>query len=161
MGTQLARQDLESMSLDQLAQYWTNLVFLLGIRPALEYIERADLSIAESIVLRYLGQGPQNVAAVATCLAITQSAASRSVDRLVHDGYVARQENPDDRRQKQLSLTPKGTALVEQITAALGDAAEPFLEVLNTVERAQLRTLLIRMLSEEGVCPVTAQVPEP
>lgn len=44
---------------------------------------------------------------------ISAPAASQLVDRLVQHGLVERTEDPNDRRAKQLTLTPKGRELIE------------------------------------------------
>lgn len=159
--TQPAEYDLKSLSLVKLIAAWTDLILLAGVRPMLEYMVKADLSLPESIVLRFLQHGPFNVADVAICISITQSAASRAVDRLVRDGYVERHENPDDRRQKQLTLTREGQALVDRINGAMGEAAAPMLGGLSDEEQDHLRVLLAKMISAPGACPMTPCAAEP
>jgi DNA-binding MarR family transcriptional regulator len=46
-------------------------------------------------------------------LEVTNAAASQMVDRLVQQGYLERTEDPDDRRVKQLRLTPEGVRMVQ------------------------------------------------
>ena len=46
-------------------------------------------------------------------LGITNAAASQMVDRLVGDGLLERSEDPDDRRAKIITLTPKGSNLIQ------------------------------------------------
>jgi len=77
-------------------EIWVNIVIWSGMQPAFEEMVHADLTFPESIVLRMLQRAPLSVADVAEGISITQSAASRVVDRLVHDGFVERQENPSD-----------------------------------------------------------------
>src|SRR5574337_736426 len=47
-------------------------------------------------------------------LSVTNAAASQMADKLVQQGLVERTEDPNDRRAKQLTLTPKGRALVQK-----------------------------------------------
>ena len=47
-------------------------------------------------------------------LGITNAAASQMVDRLVGDGLLERSEDPDDRRAKIITLTPKGSNLIQE-----------------------------------------------
>jgi DNA-binding MarR family transcriptional regulator len=59
--------------------------------------------------------GVLNNTAVAEALDVHISNASRMCDRLVQAGLLARRDAPSDRRQVELSLTPKGTALVDAV----------------------------------------------
>lgn len=61
--------------------------------------------------------GPQSIAAIASEVELTQTAASRMVDRLVKAGFLDRAENPGDRRQKLVTLTDKGAALLAELPA--------------------------------------------
>jgi MarR family transcriptional regulator for hemolysin len=47
-------------------------------------------------------------------LGITNAAASQLVDRLVNLGLLERTEDPRDRRGKQLTLSAKGRAVVQE-----------------------------------------------
>jgi DNA-binding PadR family transcriptional regulator len=69
------------------------------------------------------------------------------VDRLVREGLIRREENPEDRRQKQLTLTPEGAALSGEMETVFTDRLRPLLGVLDPAEQEQLRWLLARMLA--------------
>jgi MarR family transcriptional regulator, 2-MHQ and catechol-resistance regulon repressor len=45
---------------------------------------------------------------------LTPGSISVAVDRLVKRGPVSRKDHPDDRRVRQVELTPKGRALISQ-----------------------------------------------
>lgn len=57
-------------------------------------------------ILHYAG--PQSVSAIAGCVKLSAAATSHMVDRLVGMGMVERAEDPDDRRQKRVAITPAG-----------------------------------------------------
>jgi DNA-binding MarR family transcriptional regulator len=135
------------LTLEQLIPRWNRLVWWTGIRPMFRMMTEIDLSLAESVVMRSLQRGPLSVAEVGECLYISHSAASRAVDRLVRDGLVSRQENPDDRRQKQLTLTPKGEAMVGKMEGIVTAQMKPLVAALSEEEREQLRGLMARMLT--------------
>src|SRR2546428_4400370 len=111
-------EELETLSLSELFPYWSNILWQAGMVPMLQHLLQINLTMSESQVLRQLYQRSFTIADVADALSITQSAASRAVDRLVRHGYVSRRENPADRRQKKLGLTASGTALVENLNNA-------------------------------------------
>jgi hypothetical protein len=59
---------------------------------------------------------------------------------------VLREENPDDRRQKLLTLAPQGLALVGEMEGIVIDRLERMADVLSDDEREQFRTLMAQML---------------
>lgn len=71
--------------------------------------------------------GPQNIAAIAAEVELTPTAASRMVDRLVKAGFLDRTEKPGDRRQKLITLTCKGQALLAEFPAV---TTQSYAEVL-------------------------------
>jgi DNA-binding MarR family transcriptional regulator len=62
-------------------------------------------------------RGPQNVGSLAAELRVHPSTATRLCDRLVARGLVDRHPAPDSRREVQLTLTPRGRQLVDDVTA--------------------------------------------
>lgn len=55
--------------------------------------------------------------ALAKVLRVNASSAMRMVDRLLAAGLVTREENPNNRREVVLDLTPQGVATVRKVTA--------------------------------------------
>ena len=64
------------------------------------------------------------------------SATSRLVDGLVRRRLVERQEEPEDRRQRTLHLTPRGHALLRVVDRARADQFLNAVRPLPTAERA-------------------------
>jgi DNA-binding MarR family transcriptional regulator len=62
-------------------------------------------------------RGPVNLNGLSDDLQVNASTALRMIDRLLAAGLVTRQENPDDRREVLLGLTPAGSRLVRAVTA--------------------------------------------
>jgi DNA-binding MarR family transcriptional regulator len=126
---------------------WNRLFWWAGVRPMMQRMVEADLTLAESVVLRSLRRGPLTVAQAGACLMLSHSAASRAVDRLVRDGYLAREENPEDRRQKLLTLAPRGEDLLGEMEGIMVERLAGMIDVLDTDESAQFRSLLTRILT--------------
>jgi DNA-binding MarR family transcriptional regulator len=126
---------------------WNRLFWWAGVRPMMQRMVEADLTLAESVVLRSLRRGPLTVAQAGACLMLSHSAASRAVDRLVRDGYLAREENPDDRRQKLLTLAPRGEELLGEMEGIMVGRLAEMIDVLDVEESAQFRSLLTRILA--------------
>ena len=144
----------EDTPLELLLEVWIKQVLWSGIQPTFHEMVHANLTFAEMIVLRMLQHDSLSVADVAECMSITQSAASRAVDRLVHDGYVERQENPTDRRQKLLTLAPLGESLMNSIEAKVAHQAQPIVDALSAAERQQFGALLAKMIAFQDPCPI-------
>lgn len=135
------------MTLEELIPRWCRLVWWAGIQPVYQRMLEINLTLAESVVLRGLQRTSLTIAEVAQALCLSHSAASRAVDRLVNDGFVGRHENPDDRRQKLLTLTPEGAVLVRQMEAIFSERLQPMIATLSAGEREQLRSLIARMVA--------------
>lgn len=83
-------------------------------------------------------QGPTTVAQLAERLALSQSATSRLVDRLVHQGLVDREPDPHDRRQLTVGATSGGRAVVQRLIRRRRAAVEEVLATMSPVDRAAL-----------------------
>lgn len=144
--------DLERVPLQDLLLAWIDVSWWTGMQPVLRRMLELDLSLPEGMLLRTIMEGPMTIAEAAECLHVhAPSTASRVVDRLVRDGYIIRQEDPRDRRQKRLTLTPRGRAVVEEGEQIMGRRTIPMLDALDDAEREQFRRLLARMLR---ACPL-------
>ena len=79
------------------------------------------------------------MSALAEQLDIGLSSASGLVDRLVEHGYLERHEDPADRRQQQVLLTPAGAAVVERIRELNAELLRRLLAGLTDTELHSLR----------------------
>lgn len=152
---------LETLSLRELFLHWSYLLRQISMHPMFEQMIQIDLTMSESQVLNHLQHRSLTISEVAEYLLITHSAASRAVDRLVRDGFVSRAENPADRRQKQLLLTEKGTALLENLNSIWASGVERLVASLSSEEQEQFRLLIVHMMAaysdEAGPRPVDEQ----
>lgn len=140
-------EQLEELPLRQLLPYWSNLLWQTSVRPWIQKMSQIDLTVSESQILRHLQDQSLTIAEVAEYLSITHSAASRAVDRLVHDGFISRAENPTDRRQKKLLLTSSGAALLEDHSHTLIDGMERLIGSLSPGEQEVFRKLLAHIVA--------------
>ncbi|MEX2502037.1 MAG: MarR family transcriptional regulator [Trueperaceae bacterium] len=58
-------------------------------------------------------EGPQSIGSVAESIGLSLAATSHLIERLVQREFVTRTEDPRDRRQKRVELSPAGASLVE------------------------------------------------
>ena len=66
-----------------------------------------------SILMQLHHKGPCGMSEVSERFDISAAAASQLVDKLVQSGHLERAEDPNDRRAKNLRLTPSGAKLVD------------------------------------------------
>ena len=111
---------------------------------AREIVSHSGETPAALVVIGY-GTGPSNDS-LRRVLGLSHPGTVRLVDRLVKDGLVERRQG-EDRRAVALHLTPKGSALREELLSGRLAAVRPFVEVLPEAERAALRDTLRAMLS--------------
>ena len=89
--------------------------------------------------------GPQTIAELARGVVLSQTAASRMVERLVQNGLVERNEVPTDRRQKLVELTEAGTERLEDLQAFTVQMYAGLLEPLPQDLRNRLAAVLADM----------------
>ena len=86
----------------------------------MRYARDSGLSMQHLGLLHYLhhrGAG-RAVSDIGEDLGVTSAAASQMIERLVQQGLLARSEDPNDRRMRQIALTDKGRALAEESVRA-------------------------------------------
>jgi DNA-binding MarR family transcriptional regulator len=92
-----------------------------------------------------------SVKSLADQLNISLPSASRAVDGLVKGRLATRTEDPDDRRVRQVSLTPKGEQLAQEVISARLDGIERFAATLTPAERGKLTDALDALLEREEI----------
>jgi DNA-binding MarR family transcriptional regulator len=84
-------------------------------------------------------RGPLNLGAVATGLGVHPSNATRAVDRMVGAGLLSRSDDPTDRRNLVLELTPAGQALVDKV---MNERRSAIAKILNRMPASRRRALV-------------------
>ena len=94
------------------------------------------------LVLLWTGE-PLNLSAVAEGLGVNASNASRTCDRLVTSGLVARTEAAVDRRHVALTLTRRGRTLVERLMERRARELSAIVARMADAERERLMSALV------------------
>jgi len=111
-----------------------------------ESIRRTKLGDSDFRVLEVLfHKGSLPVNTIGPKVWLTPGSISVAVDRLVKRGLVSRKDHPDDRRVRQVELTPKGRALISQGFGEHAAAMENVAAVLSKNERLTLLRLLKKL----------------
>jgi DNA-binding MarR family transcriptional regulator len=136
---------------------WLNLnqahaVLRAGLGRALE--TQAGVGISEIEVLRRLAFAPDErlrMRDLADQLFVAQSGITRIIDRLVRQGWVVREQPPDDRRTIYARLTDEGRSVVERAVPVYArTVAEQLGGDLSASDVAELRRVLRRVLEGLG-----------
>jgi DNA-binding MarR family transcriptional regulator len=98
-----------------------------------------DLTIAQLKSLFFIEfGGSSNLSRLATALGVTPPNVTGIVDRLVGQGLVSRNENPENRRMLLLQVTDKGKALLAKLRESGLGRMSGMLNQLSTEELTAL-----------------------
>ena len=86
---------------------------------ALQLMVETNITLPQMVCLHGLKfRGPQHVGDIGQALALSPSATSHLVDRLFERGFLTREEDPADRRQKVIAVTDSGVELITRLDQA-------------------------------------------
>lgn len=105
------------------------------------------------VVLRT--HGPSRLNSLADRLRVQPSTALRSVDRLIANQLVTRQENAADRREVVIDLTERGRRLVETVTTARREAIAEIARAIPPDQLGHLIEALTAFGTAAGEPPAT------
>lgn len=107
----------------------------------------SDIERAGAVMLaRVEEHEPARLSVLAEAAGVDVSTASRQVARLVEEGYVARDPDPDDGRARAHRLTPAGRDLRGRLAAARIAWLEEVLRDFDDDDRATFALLLSRFV---------------
>ncbi len=105
--------------------------------------DRGELSrTAASVLTRVRDEGAQRVTDLAASESVAQPSMTTLVARLVGQGLVTRDPDPDDARAVRVTLTPAGRAALERRSARRAAAMQARLQHLGAGERRALAAAL-------------------
>ncbi|MGL4637270.1 MAG: MarR family winged helix-turn-helix transcriptional regulator [Beijerinckiaceae bacterium] len=150
----LARQRLDAFTH---ARLWRNPCGFaarfnyLGLRyntPLYNWVEeRFDLSRADFVVIYSLAlMDGVTASEIAASTAFPKNTLSRAVNRLAKRGLIRRSEGESDRRQQNLTLTPKGRAVYDEALPRFEALENEMLSSLTLVERETLSALMAKVV---------------
>lgn len=127
-----------------------------SVAPVLDQVTVAQFRV---LVILSNAAGPMRHGDLAEALTLHTSTFTRTTDRLVAGGWVERRENPDNRRETLVTLTPAGRQIVTRVTEARRAEIRAVLERLPAAERAQIRDALtlFHQAAGEPDAPVLAE----
>lgn len=109
-------------------------------------LQDAGLRLGQYQLLRLLweqdGMTPRELA---ERLDVEMPTVTRTVQRLLRDGFVRREAHPEDARSVRIYLTPRGEELRERTSRILATETEHALHGFSTAERQDLIALMERI----------------
>ena len=98
----------------------------------------SDITMSQFQALRHIAQhGSCTIGGLAEGLGISQPAATMLVDRMVRRGLVRRVPGRSDRRQAELTLTPRADELLARAEAERAQRLSKILSLMKPSEREQ------------------------
>jgi DNA-binding MarR family transcriptional regulator len=104
-----------SASVERAADQWRQISKLLRASSDEDWTSLSLTRAQLRILARLQQDGPAAVGQLAGQLGVTLPSITATVDRLVQQDLVAREDDPNDRRRVINRLTPKGAALIERL----------------------------------------------
>ena len=133
-------------SFPQILRDWSEVFMRHSMREAREFTRRSGLSMSQlSTLFRLYYSGQCGISDIGDHLGVTNAASSQMVDRLVQQGFIERSEDPHDRRSKNLVLTAKGRALVQDGIAARQSWMEQLTAALTPEQQESITTALVAL----------------
>lgn len=124
--------------------YW--MLLQVALRSKHGLIKMADKSGLTVIQMQTLcclkPREPIPMNGISCFLACDKSNVTGIIDRLLAQGYIAREEKPEDRRVKMITLTLKGEKLRNEVLDNLSEYEVPEFNRLSSGQADQLRSLL-------------------
>jgi DNA-binding MarR family transcriptional regulator len=117
---------------------------LLGVvaRSVAPVLDRVTVPQFRVLVVLSNADGPLRHGDLADAVGVHSSTFTRTTDRLLAGGWVERRENPDNRRETLVSLTPAGRAVVDQVTEARRTEIREVLARVSAADRERIRDAL-------------------
>ena len=105
-----------------------------------------DLTLQQLRVFAFVyGHEETSITRVGEALGIKPNVATGIVQRLVDRGMIERREDPTDRRVRLLTVTKRGSELIDDLASIILSKARKSLERLSDEQLRQLRGLLAAM----------------
>jgi len=122
---------------------WAEVFMNRSMRDSIQVWKDSGLPMPQiTTLMRLHYHGACGISEVGANLGVTNAAASQMVDKLVQLGFLERAEDPNDRRAKQLTLTPKGRALVQKSLEARRRWLEGLVAALTPEQQKAIITAL-------------------
>ncbi len=141
---------------------WMHIFMHQSMRSFIQYTKESGLTMSQVGALFRINQGtPCGINDIGDELGVTSAAASQLVDRLVQQDLVMRNEDPHDRRLKQIALTDKGRQVLKGTIRARQLWMEDLVATMSEPEQAEVgRTFNFLIEKSRQMDPMAEPEPE-
>jgi DNA-binding MarR family transcriptional regulator len=147
--------DPRAAAVDDAIAGYEALMQRLADNHAPEFLEIA-ITMPQAKLLYLLGAaGELHMSELVTRLGVSLSTISGLVDRVVDSGLATRREDPVDRRQALVGLTPAGSQFIDRFRELNARQMRELLERLDDAELAQVRSALAALARAAGATSST------
>ena len=114
-----------------------------------EALAKQNLLTPQMGILRLIHESQSiNQHELGEILGIDKASMVKFLDHLVDLKLITKQSHQTDRRVKLVSLTTKGVKILDELIAIRQSVEDQFLSVLDTEEKAVLRKIIPKLLSQ-------------
>lgn len=115
----------------------------------LEMMNAHNLTLPQMVALQVLRyEGPLSTLRLMDDLRLSASATSHLVERLVEKGWVTRRENVEDRRQRQLEVTPAALEMLDEMAVQRADELQVAFAKVDPEIRARLADAFEQVINQ-------------
>jgi len=132
-----------SPPLAQTMHEWMRVTMRHTMRNFMLFAKEHNYSMAQlNAIFRIRHKGVCGVSDLGDEMGVTSAAASQLLEKLVQQGFAARTEDPQDRRNKLITLTETGEQVAEQSMQARQGWLDQLAEQLSPTEQEQVNAAL-------------------
>lgn len=118
------------------------------------YAKQNNISFSQMNTLMHIHRkGTGSVSGVSKHLDISKAASSQLIERLVQSGLIKRSEDPDDRRNKLIELTPKGQTMVNNAINARQNWIHELDSMMTPQEKETILSAVEIMIAKNNLLP--------
>lgn len=140
-------------SIERLVAAFDDLMHRLSSAHAREFLE-VGLTMSQAKVLYLVHAEPRiRMAALSGRLGVSLSTISGVVDRLVDQGMLTRRDDPADRRQVVIGITPTGAEHVERLRELNARQLRSLLTRIDTADLAVVERALVILVAATAPQP--------
>ena len=132
-----------SPPLVQTMHEWMRVTMRHTMRNFMLFAKEHNYSMAQlNAIFRIRHKGVCGVSDLGDEMGVTSAAASQLLEKLVQQGFAVRAEDPQDRRNKLITLTEAGEQVAEQSMQARQGWLDQLAEQLSPTEQEQVNAAL-------------------
>jgi DNA-binding MarR family transcriptional regulator len=123
-------------------------IYAFVTRCAERELRKEGLTLPRFDVIAHLGAGEECFMQDTLCekLFVTKGNISGLIDRMVEEGLVSREEDPENRRCNRIQLTDQGKKIFQKVVPEHEDYIDGVFSALTRQEQTELKELLRKLI---------------